>query len=201
MTPGPNDLVVSPSEAGTMLNCHLSAPSPSPHHTHIPNRVLTYWRGYYIGPSGTFELECTPLMLWMWNISVPNYFPWGISKISFPFLTQDQVGFCEMTAYCEPLLGGSSHVHQGGWNISSLAQLHEGQQRLHMLDPAPQSWSPSQFLSRAFVYMTRWGPKYILNSAISANMILFPESDTVIGLLCSKGVFIFLVSFPYNKHY
>lgn len=93
MTPGPNDLVVSPSEAGTMLNCHLSAPSPSPHHTHIPNRVLTYWRGYYIGPSGTFELECTPLMLWMWNISVPNSFPLGISKVSFPFRIQDQVGF------------------------------------------------------------------------------------------------------------
>lgn len=82
-------------------------------------------------------------MLWMWNISVPNSFPLGISKISFPFLIQDQVGFCEMTAYCEPLLGGSSPVPQGGWNISSLAQRREGRQRLHMLDPAPQSWSPS----------------------------------------------------------
>lgn len=49
MTPGPNDLVVSPSEAGTMLSCHSSAPSLSPPpYTHTQQSAyvlkgLQYW--------------------------------------------------------------------------------------------------------------------------------------------------------------
>lgn len=143
MTPGPNDLVVCPSEAGTMLNCHLSAPSPaSPPYTHPQKSAyvlkgLLYW---------TFRDFWT----WMYSTNVMDveylhskFFSIGHKQNILSFSHPRSSGLLWNGCLLWTSLRGSSRVPQGGWNISSLAQVHEGQQRLHMLDPPPHAWSPS----------------------------------------------------------